>query len=187
MGRLTQVTFMKCLRLMFSLVTLPPQMPQPRLDVIGMPFVKDPALAFDWGWRTMIRLTGATLRQPIDVVVVERIDATGVARPGYLVDATDLVECFLESVIAIHGKDCGQLLAREAVLSSNLLLLHDDETPVIRDGEPCLYRQFGGRLGDGLDGARAIGGPHGAFSSRSFSSGVTRYPPSSSNWPTNRS
>ena len=105
MGRLTQVTFMKCLRLMFSLVTLPPQMPQPRLDVIGMPLVKDPALAFDWGWRTMIRLTGATRASAIDVVVVERIDATGVARPGHLVDATDLVECFLEPVIAIHGQD----------------------------------------------------------------------------------
>ena len=45
---------------MFSLVTLPPQMPQPRLEVIGIPLVNDPALAFDWGWRTMMRLTGAT-------------------------------------------------------------------------------------------------------------------------------
>ncbi len=45
---------------MFSLVTLPPQMPQPRLEVMGMPLVNDPALAFDWGWRTMMRLTGAT-------------------------------------------------------------------------------------------------------------------------------
>ena len=51
---------MKCLRWMFSLVMLPPQMPQPRLEVIGMPFVNDPALAFDCGWRTMMRLTGAT-------------------------------------------------------------------------------------------------------------------------------
>ncbi len=44
---------------MFSLVMLPPQMPQPRLEVIGMPLVNVPALAFDCGWRTMIRLTGA--------------------------------------------------------------------------------------------------------------------------------
>jgi hypothetical protein len=45
---------------MFSLVTLPPQTPQPRLDVIGMPLLNAPAFAFDCGWRTMIRLTGAT-------------------------------------------------------------------------------------------------------------------------------
>ena len=45
---------------MFSLVMLPPQIPQPRLEVIGMPLVKEPALAFDCACRTMIRLTGAT-------------------------------------------------------------------------------------------------------------------------------
>jgi hypothetical protein len=45
---------------MFSLVMLPPQMPQPRLDVIGMPLVNEPAFAFDCGCRTIMRLTGAT-------------------------------------------------------------------------------------------------------------------------------
>ena len=44
---------------MFSLVMLPPQMPQPMLDVIGMPLVKVPALELDCTCRTMIRLTGA--------------------------------------------------------------------------------------------------------------------------------
>ena len=46
---------------MFSFVMLPPQMPHPMLDVIGMPFVKVPALAADWTWRTIIRLTGAVI------------------------------------------------------------------------------------------------------------------------------
>ena len=45
---------------MFSDVMLPPHVPQPRLEVIGMPLSNAPALAFDCGWRTMIRLTGAT-------------------------------------------------------------------------------------------------------------------------------
>ena len=45
---------------MFSLVMFPPQMPQPMLDVIGMPLVKVPAFDRDWTWRTIIRLTGAT-------------------------------------------------------------------------------------------------------------------------------
>ena len=34
--------------------------PQPMLDVIGMPLVNVPAFELDWIWRTMIRLTGAT-------------------------------------------------------------------------------------------------------------------------------
>ena len=45
---------------MFSLVMLPPQTPQPMLEVIGMPLVKVPALELDCTCRTMIRLTGAT-------------------------------------------------------------------------------------------------------------------------------
>jgi len=44
---------------MFSLVTLPPQVPHPRLAVIGMPLVNDPALPLTFGWRTIMRLTGA--------------------------------------------------------------------------------------------------------------------------------
>ena len=44
---------------MFSLVMLPPQVPQPRLAVIGMPLVNDPALPRTFGCRTMMRLTGA--------------------------------------------------------------------------------------------------------------------------------
>jgi hypothetical protein len=37
----------------------PPHTPQPMLDVIGIPLLNAPELAFDWGWRTIIRLTGA--------------------------------------------------------------------------------------------------------------------------------
>ena len=44
---------------MFSLVMLPPQMPQPMLDVIGMPLVNVPAFERDCTCRTMMRLTGA--------------------------------------------------------------------------------------------------------------------------------
>ncbi len=40
---------------------LPPQMPQPMLDVIGMPLVKVPAFELDCTWRTMMRLTGAII------------------------------------------------------------------------------------------------------------------------------
>ena len=39
----------------------PPQVPQPRLEVIGMPLLNAPALAFDCGCRTMIRETGAAI------------------------------------------------------------------------------------------------------------------------------
>ncbi len=46
---------------MFSETALPPQVPQPRLEVMGMPLLKAPALAFDCGCRTMIRLTGAAI------------------------------------------------------------------------------------------------------------------------------
>ena len=45
---------------MFSVVMLPPHVPHPRLEVIGIPLLKAPAFAFDCGWRTMILLTGAT-------------------------------------------------------------------------------------------------------------------------------
>ena len=45
---------------MFSFVMLPPQTPQPMLEVIGIPFVKVPAFELDCTCRTMIRLTGAT-------------------------------------------------------------------------------------------------------------------------------
>ena len=44
---------------MFSLVMLPPQIPQPMLDVIGMPLVNVPAFERDCICRTIIRLTGA--------------------------------------------------------------------------------------------------------------------------------
>ncbi len=47
MGRLTQVKFMKCFSDTFSLVIFPPQMPHPRLEVIGMPLLNDPAFVFD--------------------------------------------------------------------------------------------------------------------------------------------
>ena len=37
---------------------LPPHVPHPIDEVIGIPFVNDPAFAFEFGWRTMIRETG---------------------------------------------------------------------------------------------------------------------------------
>ena len=46
---------------MFSFVMFPPQMPQPMLDVIGMPLVKVPAFELDCTWRTIMRLTGAVI------------------------------------------------------------------------------------------------------------------------------
>ena len=48
------------MRCTFSETMLPPQVPQPRLEVIGIPLLNAPAFAFDCGWRTMIRDTGAT-------------------------------------------------------------------------------------------------------------------------------
>ena len=49
------------MRCTFSEMMLPPQVPQPRLDVIGIPLLNAPALAFDCGCRTMIRDTGAAI------------------------------------------------------------------------------------------------------------------------------
>jgi len=58
-GWLTHVTFMKCFTEIFSLVTLPPHVPQPKLAVMGMPLVNAPALPLTCGCLTMMRLTGA--------------------------------------------------------------------------------------------------------------------------------
>jgi hypothetical protein len=40
MGRLTHVIFMLCIKETFSLVMLPPYVPHPMLDVMGMPLLK---------------------------------------------------------------------------------------------------------------------------------------------------
>ena len=59
MGIDTHVVFIKCFSVTFSLTAFPPHVPQPRLGVIGIPLLKDPAFAAEFGCLIMIRLTGA--------------------------------------------------------------------------------------------------------------------------------
>ena len=98
---------------MFWLVMLPPQIPHPRLDVIGMPLVNEPALAFDCGCLTIIRLTGATRARASMCCVVVGEDAARVALAGDLVDPAHLVEGVVEPVVAVDGQERGQLLTGE--------------------------------------------------------------------------
>ena len=51
--------FMYCSREMFSVMMFPPQVPQDMEDVGGMPLNAEPELPRLFGWRTMIRETGA--------------------------------------------------------------------------------------------------------------------------------
>ncbi len=46
---------------MFSVVMFPPQVPQPRVTVLGIPLKKLPPLAGAWGWRIMMRLERISL------------------------------------------------------------------------------------------------------------------------------
>ena len=58
------------------------------------------------------------------------------ALTGDLVDFPHLVEGVFESVIAEGGEKCRELLAGEAVLVADRVLLDDDERVVVGDREP---------------------------------------------------
>lgn len=54
-GSLTQVTLINCFQWTFSVVMLPPQVPQPRVAVDGMRLKGCPPLPALMGWRTVTR------------------------------------------------------------------------------------------------------------------------------------
>ena len=56
MGFETQVVLISLCQVTLSEEMLPPQVPQPKVNVMGMPFVQAPLLAKHWGWFTMTRL-----------------------------------------------------------------------------------------------------------------------------------
>ena len=83
---------------MFSLVMLPPQMPQPMLEVIGMPLVNVPAFELRLHLPHHDAAHRRHQREAMDVVVVERVDAAGVAAAAGLEDLPHLVERVVEAV-----------------------------------------------------------------------------------------
>jgi hypothetical protein len=90
---------------------------------------------------------------------------------GDLVDSADLLECVVESVIAKHGQERGELLAGEAVLAPDLVLFDDDERAVIGDAETGGGRQFGRRLRHGGDDPAPVLVPHRALEQRLLGAG----------------
>ena len=143
-----------------------------------MPLVNEPALAFDCGCLTIIRLTGRTRARASMCCFVVGEDAARMALAGDLVDPAYLVEGVVEPVVAVDGEERGQLLTRKAVLTSDLRLLSDHKRTVVG------YRDSGGS-GSGLTAGwatvariRAPSLSHIARSSSTFSSADARYPPS---------
>ena len=108
---------------MFSLVMLPPQTPQPMLDVIGMPLVNAPA--FDLRLRLAHHDPAHRRhqREPVDVVVVERVDAAGVALAADFVDPPHHVERRVEAAVLKIASTGAELLAGERMLLADLLFL----------------------------------------------------------------
>src|SRR5881628_859207 len=120
---------------MFSFVMLPPHTPHPMLDVIGMPLVNVPAFELDCTCRTIMRLTGATQGQTMNVVIVERVDAAGVAFTAGLEDLADHAERLVEPVVAEDRQDRAELLRREPMLAADVPFFDDQEGLVLGDAE----------------------------------------------------
>ena len=153
---------------------LPPQMPHPMLDVIGMPLLNEPAFALDWGWRTIMRLTGSRQRQLIDVIVVERVDAAGVAacrRPRR--SAVTISRAFWNPLY-LKMESTGESFSLEKGWSLPMpVFWHDEEALAFGNRESGEFGDLGGRAGDG-GGSAMASASHITACSSFFSSGLTR-------------
>ena len=117
---------------MFSLVMLPPQMPQPMLDVIGMPLVNVPAFELRLHLAHHDAAHRRHQREPVDVLVVERIDAARVALAAGLEDLPHHVERIVEAVVLEDREHDAELLRREADAALPMLVSCDDEERLVR-------------------------------------------------------
>ncbi len=81
-------------------------------------------------------------RQPVDVVVVERIDAAGVALAAGLEDLADLVERVVEAAELEDRQDDAEFLGRERMLLADLGFFDDQEALVGWKSEARFGRDY---------------------------------------------
>ena len=92
-----------------------------------MPLVNEPGVRLRLGLADHDAADRGDAGEGVDVVVVEGVDAAGVALAGDLVDPADLGQRVVEAVVPVGGQQRRELLAREPVVRADLVLLDDDE------------------------------------------------------------
>jgi len=109
--------------------------PQPMLDVIGIPLVNDPCV------RLGLRLThhdaayGSLQRQPVDMVLVKRINSAGMPLSAHFKDGMHHLYGLIESLVFIRGQGVWSAFAREGMFFAYTVAHDHDELPVLGDGK----------------------------------------------------
>ena len=70
---------------------------------------------------------GGHQREAVDVVVVEGVDAAGVAAAAGFEDAADHVEAVFEAIVTEDGEDDAELFGGEEMLLADLVFLDEEE------------------------------------------------------------
>ena len=90
------------------------------------------------------------------MIVVERINAAGVAAAAGLENLPHLVERVVEAVRLEHGQHDAELLGRERILLADVGFFDEEERLVRREGEAGFGGDGRGRARDGVRGAPAL-------------------------------
>src|ERR1700733_5741414 len=123
-GRDTQVRLMKCRALTFSVVMLPPQLPQLRLSVNGRPLRGLPAPSFRF-WLTSTRA--------VRVVVASR--STFASELVWIAQVCPSRGRVDAAVVVVQGEHHRQLLPGERVIRPGPVVLHQQHRAVLGDLE----------------------------------------------------
>ena len=112
---------------MLSETLLPPQVPAARESVKSRPFSKSPPVSDAMGLIHEHATDIGPGCELVDVLVVGRVDATGVTFPLIVQDTLYEIQGLIESVPFVESDDRSDLFSREGELFAHAFLFDHDE------------------------------------------------------------